>query len=123
MTNWKRNLVIVWIGQFFSIMGFSFSMSFVPYYMQELGVVDPVKLKAAIAVFTAAAPLAFAVFAPLWGAVADRYGRKLVLVRAYFGGALVLSLMGVVDKVEYLIFLRLLQGVLTGTMTASQKAL
>ena len=66
MTNWKKNLVFVWLSQFMSIMGFSFAMPFAPYYIQELGVTDPLKLKLWIAAFTASAPLSLAVCAPLW---------------------------------------------------------
>ena len=32
--------------------------------------------------------------APVWGAFADRHGRKVMLVRATFGGAILLVLMG-----------------------------
>ncbi len=120
MVNWKRNLAILWAGQFLSIMGFQFGLPFAPYYIQELGVTDPVALKMWVALFAASAPLAFAVFSPIWGALADRFGRKPMLIRAYFGGALVLSLMGVVDHAESLIALRILQGALTGTITATQ---
>lgn len=118
--NWKRNLAIIWIGQFLSIVGFSFGLPFAPYYIQTLGISDPAELKMWIAFFAASAPLSFALFSPFWGAVSDRFGRKPVLIRAYFGGAIVLSLMGTVHHAETLIALRILQGVLTGTITASQ---
>lgn len=120
MVNWKRNLAILWAGQFLSIMGFQFGLPFAPYYIQSLGGTDPVALKMWVALFAASAPLAFAVFSPIWGALADRFGRKPMLIRAYFGGALVLSLMGIVHHVESLIALRILQGALTGTITATQ---
>lgn len=120
MINWKRNLAILWIGQFLSIMGFQFGLPFAPYYIQSLGITDPVALKMWVALFAAAAPLAFAVFSPIWGALADRFGRKSMLIRAYLGGALVLSLMGTVHHAESLITLRILQGALTGTVTATQ---
>jgi len=120
MTNWKKNLLFVWLSQFMSIMGFSFAMPFVPYYMQELGVTDPLKLKLWIAAFTATAPLSLAVCAPLWGWVADRYGRRIMLLRANLGAAVFLALMGSVGSVGMLVLMRTMQGVLTGTMTAAQ---
>jgi len=56
--------------------------------------------------------------APLWGAVADRYGRKLMLIRAALGGAALLAAMGFVKSVEQLVLLRLLQGFVTGIVPA-----
>lgn len=119
MVDWKRNLYVIWTAQFLSIMGFSFGLPFAPYYMQELGVTDPVDLKFWASLFASAAPLSLCVFSPIWGAVADRVGRKPMMLRAYIGGSIVLTLMGLVTRVEYLIVLRLLQGALTGTVTAS----
>ncbi len=52
--------------------------------------------------------------------LADRYGRRPMLIRACLGGAVVLALMGLIKNVETLIVLRLLQGCFTGTMAASQ---
>jgi MFS transporter, DHA1 family, multidrug resistance protein len=120
MVNWKRNLVFVWLSQFLSISGFAFAMPFVPYYMQELGVTDPQKLKIWVAVFAAAAPLSLAVCSPLWGMLADRYGRRLMLLRANLGAAVFLALMGTVNGIGMLLLIRTFQGVLTGTMTAAQ---
>lgn len=101
-------------------MGFSFALPFAPYYIQELGVTEPTQLKIWVSLFAAATPLSLAIFAPLWGAASDRYGHRLMLLRANFCATVVLALMGAVRSVEALIVLRLLQGVLTGTFTASQ---
>lgn len=117
---WRRVVMVVWLSQFFSIMGFSFAMPFAPFYIQELGVTDPVEIKMWVALFASATPLTLAVFSPLWGALADRYGRRVMLLRANFAGAAVLTMMGLVDSPRALIVLRLIQGVLTGTMTAAQ---
>ena len=60
-----------------------------------------------------------AIFAPIWGSVADRYGRKLMVQRAMFGGAVVLTAMGFVQNVWQLAILRAIQGMLTGTVPAA----
>jgi DHA1 family multidrug resistance protein-like MFS transporter len=120
VVHWKQNLAVVWISQFLSIMGFFFAIPFAPYYIQELGIRDPVKIKLWVSLFGAAAPFSLAIFSPIWGAIADRYGRRLMLLRANFGAAVVLALMATVRSVEALIVLRLLQGLLAGTVTAAQ---
>ena len=58
--------------------------------------------------------LVTAIVSPLWGRLADQKGRKLMLLRASFGMAIVISLMGTVGNVYQLIGLRLLQGVFSG---------
>lgn len=120
MLEWKRNLVMVALSQFFSIMGFSFAMPFAPYYIQQLGITDSSELKMWVSLFSAATPLTLALFSPIWGAIADRYGRRLMILRANFGGMIVLALMGLVPNVQMLVVLRLFQGILTGTMNAAQ---
>ncbi len=118
--NWRQNLFFVWLSQFMSIMGFSFALPFAPYYIQQLGVTDPVALKLWVSLFAAATPLALAFSQPLWGAAADRFGRRRMLLRANAAGAVVLLLMACVHRVEVLVLLRLLQGVFTGTVSAAQ---
>lgn len=117
--SWKRNLAFIWVAQFLSIMGFSFGLPFAPYFFQELGV-KPSELSMWVAFFGASTPLTLAVFSPIWGALSDRFGRRPMLLRAYAGAAVILSLMGLVASPVWLIVLRLAQGVLTGTVTASQ---
>jgi DHA1 family multidrug resistance protein-like MFS transporter len=60
-----------------------------------------------------------AIFAPIWGSLADRYGRKMMVERAMFGGAIVLGAMGFVQNVQQLVLLRTIQGALTGTVVAA----
>jgi DHA1 family multidrug resistance protein-like MFS transporter len=120
MINWKRNLVFIWLSQFLALAGFTFSMPFIPFYIQELGITDPVELKKWVAIFAAGAPLSLAVFSPIWGMLADKYGRRLMMLRANFAGAVVLTLMGLASNVHHLILLRVCQGMFTGTMTAAQ---
>ncbi len=120
MKHWRKNLIGIWFSQFLSLMGFFFAMPFAPFYLQELGITDPVELKVWVSIFAVASPLAFAVFAPIWGYVSDRYGRRPMLLRATLGAAVVLTLMGTAQSPQFLVFCRVLQGVLTGTMVAAQ---
>jgi MFS family permease len=89
-----------------------------PLYIKQIGVHD----SDAIARFSG---LAFgitfivsAVFSPIWGIAADKFGRKPMLLRASLGMAVVIGCMGFAHNVYVLIGLRLLQGVITGYGTA-----
>lgn len=118
--HWQRNLVVIWMAQFFSSMAFAFAIPFAPYFLQELGVTDRDKLHFWVALFSASAALTVAVCSPIWGAISDRVGRRPMLLRAYLGAAVILTLMGTVTRPAVLIGLRLAQGILSGTISASQ---
>lgn len=120
MIAWQRNLIVVGLSQFFANMAFSFAIPFAPFYIQSLGVNDPGALKMWVALFAAAPPLTMAVSAPIWGAIGDHYGRRIMLLRASFGGMLVLALMSMVPNVQVLVVLRLMQGILSGSASAAQ---
>ena len=56
---------------------------------------------------------------PLWGLLADRIGRKPMVMRAQFGSAVILSLAGLSPNIYFLIGARFLQGALSGTVAAA----
>jgi len=118
--NWKRNLVFVWISQFLSTVGFSFAMPFIPFYIQDLGIECPQIRNMWIALFTAAGYLSFCLSAPLWGFVADIYGRRIMILRANFVSAICVVLMAFVPNVGCLVFMRFVMGAFAGTVTACQ---
>jgi len=119
MAIWKRNLYIIWAAELTAIAGFAVMGSFLPYYVQDLGVTEPNAVRLWSGAVFAAHAVTMTIFAPIWGALADRYGRKLMVERAMFGGAVVLTLMGFVRNVQQLVILRAVQGALTGTVTAA----
>lgn len=110
---------MVWLSQTFSIMSFSFGIPFIPYYIQELGITDMARINVYTAVLSAVPAITMAVMSPVWGIASDRYGKKLMLMRAMLFASLIIAGMGLVTNVNQLIVLRLLQGVFTGTITAS----
>ena len=119
MSRWKSTLAASWIAQVFSIMGFAFVMPFLPFYVRELGIVDEKSVLMWSGWLTTVCGLTMAVFAPIWGVIADRYGRKPMVARSMLGGMVVITLMGLAHNVHQLLILRILQGALTGTISAS----
>jgi DHA1 family multidrug resistance protein-like MFS transporter len=116
---WRRNLYFIWISQLVAISGFAVVFPFLPYYVQELGVTELHEVELWSGVLFATQAVTMAIFAPIWGAVSDRYGRKLMVQRAMFGGAVTLAAMGFVQDVWQLAVLRAIQGMLTGTVSAA----
>ncbi len=117
---WKRNLTVIWITQFFTLGSISLILPFVPYFLRELAPnVSEEQLRVYSAMSQLVTQIAFAIVAPIWGWLADRYGRKKMLLRAVFGVAVIMFLMGHSPSVSVFIVLRFIQGCLTGTMSAS----
>ncbi len=119
MQLWRRNLYAVWFTQLFSLIGFGFGLPFIPFYIQEMGITDPVALKFWTGLLTAMPGVALAVMAPVWGYLADKFGKKLMLARAMMGAAIVLAGLGLSRSIYAVFIFRILQGAITGTVTSS----
>lgn len=114
-------MVTIWASQALSLMGFSFSLAFAPYFLQQdLGIAAGGELEMWVALFTSSTAVTMAIASPIWGLLADRGGKRIMLLRANFGGAACMSLMALVTSPGMLIALRAIQGLLTGTITAAQ---
>jgi len=100
-------------------MSFNFGIPFIPFYIQELGVVEPDRIKLFAGILSTAPAITMAVMAPIWGMAADKWGKKLMLLRAMLFASMIIAGMGMVSNVNQLIALRLIQGVFTGTVTAA----
>lgn len=118
--NWKTNLAAVWLSQLLSLSAFYFCLPFLPLYLKEKNIVQPDEIAFWSGVFIAAAPVSMMIMSPIWGKLGDKYGRKMMLVRANLAGAFVLYLMATAGNIETLIVLRLLQGAFTGTIPSAQ---
>jgi DHA1 family multidrug resistance protein-like MFS transporter len=110
---------VLWIGEVIAIAGFSVTLPFLPYFVQELGVSGVDRVAFWVGLVASAQSMTMALIAPVWGTLADRYGRKIMVVRAMFGGAVVIGAMGFVQNVQQLVVLRAIQGLLTGTVSAA----
>ena len=119
--NWKRNLFVVWLGQIIAHCAHSFTLPFISLYMGwRFDLNDEKTLGLYIAAFEFFGMLTFCISNPLWGALGDRYGRKLMLLRAYFLNGLCIPLMVVAPNPVWLICIRALASCFSGTVSASQ---
>lgn len=115
---WRRQLGALWLAQVISAIAFSFALPFLPLYIQTLGVLDASEAGLWAGASSAAFSLMMASLGPVWGSVADRYGPRLMVGRAMFGGAAVIGSMGLARSVYDLFGLRVLQGGITGVQAA-----
>ncbi|GAA2910492.1 multidrug efflux MFS transporter [Enterococcus pseudoavium] len=111
---WQKNLIVLWFGTFMAGIAFSLVMPFMSLYIDSLGSYTNQQLNFWSGITFSSTFLITAIVSPLWGRLADQKGRKLMLLRASLGMAIVIGLMGIVGNVYQLIGLRLLQGVFSG---------
>jgi DHA1 family multidrug resistance protein-like MFS transporter len=117
--SWRRNLYALWIAQTLTIVGFSLRTPFLPYYIKDLGADSFASQALWAGIINAGGAAVMAISAPIWGIVADRYGRKPMVLRAMFAGSLTIGLMSLAQSPWHLLILRFIEGGFTGTVTAS----
>ncbi|MGU8049745.1 multidrug efflux MFS transporter [Streptococcus suis] len=110
---WKQNLKVAWLGNFLTGTSFTLVMPFISVFVEELGV-GPGQVEYYAGLAVSANAFAAAVMAPIWGSLADRYGRKPMMVRAAFAMVFTMGGMAFVPNVFWLLALRVLNGVFTG---------
>lgn len=116
---WRRNLFVCVFGSFTTLVSLSMLLPFLPLYVQQLGASSPAAVVQWSGVAFGATFFGTAITAPIWGRLADRFGRKPMLVRAAVGMAVVMSLIGMAHSVTELVVLRLIAGLVGGYASAS----
>jgi len=117
---WHRNLIVLWFCTFVAGMAFSEIMPFLSLFISQLGEFSKQQITFYSGLAFAADYAVAAISAPLWGIVADKKGRKIMLLRASLGMAVAMGLMGFVTAVWQLVALRALQGVFAGFISNAQ---
>ncbi len=119
MERWRKNLYITWFTQILSLSGFGFMLPFIPYFFQEVGVTGADEVSRWVGLAASLPALTMGAMAPVWGYLADRIGRKIMILRSMLAGSLILLGMSFAVNPETILILRIAQGLFTGTITAS----
>lgn len=115
---WQRNLWVLCIAVAMASASYTMSIPFLPLYLLELGVSQSSVTVWSGAVFSSTFLVA-AVLAPYWGRLADRTGKKRMLLRAGFCLAVTYFLGFLVQTPYELLGMRVLQGVANGFVPAA----
>ncbi len=119
ITPWQRNLYAIIAAETVAMIGFGIAQPFLPFYLQEMGVRSVEEVAFWVGLISSFQPICMAISAPIWGMLADRFGRKPMLVRAMIGGSIALALAGLAGNAPQLAVLRIIEGILAGTVAAS----
>lgn len=117
--NWRRTLYIMVFCQLITSIGFSSIFPFLSLYVKSLGSTTSLGTELLAGLVFSCQAVTMTIASPVWGMVADRWGRKPMVERAMFGGAVILLLMAFARSGEELVVLRAVQGLITGTIGAA----
>ena len=111
--SWKDNLRIAWLGSFLTGACISLVVPFMPIFVEQLGV-EPSQVTFYSGLAISVSAISAACVSPLWGILADRYGRKPMMIRAGLAMTITMGGLAFVPNVYWLLALRSLNGVFTG---------
>ncbi len=117
--HWRRTLLAMVGIQMVMSLGFTMLSPVMPLFLPELGVHDPSRIDLWAGVLTSITSFIAAFASPFWGRVADRRGRKLMVIRSCFAICLFIALMSLAQTVWQFLGLRALMGVFAGFNAAS----
>jgi DHA1 family multidrug resistance protein-like MFS transporter len=119
MESWRKNLYVLWGTQFLAMLGMNLVVPFLPFFIRDLGVSDPTDLSRMSGLVFSGPFFLSLIATPFWGMLGDRYGRKLMVVRALIGLGIAQILVGLSQNVWQLFFFRVLQGGISGFIPAA----
>jgi MFS family permease len=117
-------LVSLLLAMFVVAVGYGFLLPILPSMIERIaGTPDPATMSRHTGLLTGAYTLALFLFAPLWGRVADRRGRRPVILLGLVGFASTLALFALADSLPLLYLGRLLNGLFASAITPAAYAL
>lgn len=116
---WKATLWIMATVQFIMMIAFSSSNPFMAFYVEQLGVHNLHRVDMVTGIIQGMTPLMAALMAPFWGSLADRSGRKMMVLRSTVAIAIFTGILGFAQNVWELMGIRAMQGAFSGFSAAS----
>lgn len=112
--NWRRTFGIIWFSATSTTLAFTSAVPLLSLYVQELGITDRAAAAAWAGLMNGTSLALAAVFSVVWGALANRWGLKIGLVRALFLASAGLLVTGLAQTPEQMLLGRLLHGLSGG---------
>ncbi len=109
---WRRNTVVLAVGCFMAQVAFTLIEPFLPPYLISLGLRTNQAFWSGVTL--AVTSVTYAIMAPVWGALADRHGKRVMMLRAGFGIAVAYVLIGLARNHWQVMALRSALGLVSG---------
>lgn len=114
MESWKRTYWAIWFSNLITAVGMMSILPFFSSHLEALGMTDRASISVWTGVIFGAAPLMAAFTGPFWGALGDRYGRRLMVVRSMLAIVIFVGAMRWASSPWELLVLRAAQGCFSG---------
>lgn len=118
MVSWKRTYWVVWVANLVTAIGMMSFLPFFPTHLASIGVAQE-DVPLWTGVIFGAAPLVASLMTPIWSALGDRFGRRLMTVRAMLAITVFVGSMALATSPWQLLALRLGQGFFSGFIAPS----
>jgi len=119
MPTWKRTFIAVWAANLITAIGMQAFLPFFASHLEKLGMTDRDEVAVWAGVLFGAAPLSAAIASPLWGALGDRFGRRLMVLRSMLAITIFVGAMAYARSEWDLLVLRIGQGLFSGFLAPS----
>lgn len=110
-------LPILFITVFLDLVGFGIIVPFLAYYVESFGA-----QAAVVGLLMGSYSLAQFIFAPIWGRVSDRVGRRPILLLGLLGSVVGFTTFGLAGTLAVLFLGRILMGIFGATIPTAQAA-
>jgi MFS transporter, DHA1 family, multidrug resistance protein len=111
---WRRSQYVVVLTVAMSAIGSDLTQPFLGLYIRELGMTDPAEVSLWAGMAVGAGPIGSMIMSPLWGALADRFGRKAMVLRALIMVSLLQMVQAFAPDAHWLVAARLVHGMFAG---------
>lgn len=113
----NKGFWLLFLAIFIDLLGFGILIPLLPFYAESLGASAFV-----VSLLMAAYSLAQFLFAPLWGRLSDKYGRRPIIMIGLFGTGVSFVLFGFANTLFLLFLSRILGGILTAATLPTAQA-
>ena len=116
---WQKTVTAMVAVQVIMSLSFTFLSPILPLFLPEIGVANDTHLYLWAGALASVTSFVAALVSPLWGRMADRRGRKLMVLRSAVAIGVCTLLMGFAQNVWHLLGARVLMGAFAGFSAAS----
>jgi len=113
----RRNVYMLALTLVVIMLGFGMVIPIMPFYIENLGAGGT-----ELGLLVASYAIMRLIFAPIWGSLSDRYGRKPILMIGIFGYGIAMILFGLSKELWMLFVSRILSGILSSATSPTTMA-
>lgn len=111
----KSPLIVIFITIFLDMLGFGIIIPILPIFSKELGAADY-----QVGLIAMSYPIMNFLFAPLWGTLSDRHGRRPIILISVLITAFAYLIFGLSTNLWVLLFSRILAGIGSANLSVAQ---